>query len=528
MLYLFLFFGNDKYKVNLSLFFNIKMTSISIKASWVKLMIEDKFIFYNPKEEVVVFHPPFFLKDIDHFLKFYQFNLGKKEFSKLLENSLKAHNENLANGKKDGKDYNLDPLTNKRELSDCITICKSESLEKVLKHVFNIKYKISPSYQYKSTNGTITCMMILKDKIIFTSDPRQTKSQSKDNVDMKALHHLIPSIYDEIIQIEQSKKDKKKLIHLNRKRPRDEAAEKQESDSTPIVQKENKNTNNENVPKKKKKKQINNLDKKDEQNKKESQENKEVQINNELSKKVFEDIQMKENKPPKENEKVQKNKNKQIDENSNENKVNNYNNANQPQINQTSLITHHQLINNPNQVNHFHQVNQEKIPHLTQINHSQQMNHPNHINQKSQVNAANPVNQHSQINQPKKTTQTKKNNQVNLNNKSIPPNQQKPTFKVNKPVQENKVNQENITQPRKKRKNQKNNQKEILQKNEEEQKMKSFEEEEKHNSSLNEEYHDECTFLRIDDPEIVEKYSSNFEFNPLKVRKTFNFLISFS
>ena len=49
--------------------------------------------------------------------------------------------------------------------------------------------------------------------------------------------------------------------------------------------------------------------------------------------------------------------------------------------------------------------------------------------------------------------------------------------------------------------------------------MKSLKEEEKNNSSLNEDNSDECSFLKIDDPEIVEKYSSNFEFNPLKVRK---------
>ena len=42
--------------------------------------------------------------------------------------------------------------------------------------------------------------------------------------------------------VELSAKDKKKLIHLNRKRPRDEAAEKQESDITPVIKKENQNT----------------------------------------------------------------------------------------------------------------------------------------------------------------------------------------------------------------------------------------------------------------------------------------------
>ena len=499
------------------------MTSISIKASWIKLMIEDKFVFYSPKEEVVVFHPPFFLKDIDHFLKFYQFNIGKKEFSKLLENSLKTHNENLANGKKDGKDYNLDPLTNKRELCDCITICKSESLEKVLKHVFNIKYKISPSYQYKLANGTVTCMMILKDKIIFTSDPRQTKSQSKDNVDMKALHHLIPSIYDEIIQIEQGKKDKKKLIHLNRKRPRDEAAEKQESDITPVIKKENQNTNNENAPKKKKKKQNKNGEQKDEQINSKGQGNKEVQNNkDEQTKKEAEDIQINENNPLNEIEKVQTNKNNEI---SKQNKETNINHDNQPQLKQASQVNQQQIMNKPDQVKHPQQMNQQKLLQVTQVSQPQQMEHPNYINQNKQIYGNNPANQPSQINQPKKTTQNNKNKQVNPGNKSTPSNQHKPTFQVNKLVQENIVNQENNNQPKKKRKNKKNTQndknyqKEIVQKNEEEQKMKSLEEEEKNNSSLNEDNSDECSFLKIDDPEIVEKYSSNFEFNPLKVRK---------
>lgn len=81
--------------------------------NWKEITFEDKIIFFNLKENLITFHPPFTLKNISLFFKLYEFKSTSEQFKKQLEDIVEKSNSNST---KKGKTemtkeiLNLDPI----------------------------------------------------------------------------------------------------------------------------------------------------------------------------------------------------------------------------------------------------------------------------------------------------------------------------------------------------------------------------------------------------------------------------------
>lgn len=194
------------------------MSTISLKPSWIKLTIKNKYIFYNYKEDIITYHPPFPLSQIDQFLKYYHYEINRQELlsqlgAKANEKKYTSNQDNISKKKKI-IDINLEPITNETILQDCVSICKKESLEKMITFIFNNKYTLNPSYQYKKSGDNYQCQIKVKDKELLLGEEKETKSLSKREVELALLKKLIPSIYDEVVLIDNTKKEERRIRHL--------------------------------------------------------------------------------------------------------------------------------------------------------------------------------------------------------------------------------------------------------------------------------------------------------------------------
>lgn len=58
--------------------------------NWTNLKLENKLIFINNIENLICFHPPVEFKNLDFFLKCYNFKIEKNEVFKIIESNLKS------------------------------------------------------------------------------------------------------------------------------------------------------------------------------------------------------------------------------------------------------------------------------------------------------------------------------------------------------------------------------------------------------------------------------------------------------
>lgn len=194
------------------------MSTIQLKSAWVKLTVNNKFIFYNYKEDIVTYHPPFPLSQIDQFLKYYNYEIDRQELLRQLgakadQRKCTSNQDNIPKKKKQ-IDLNLNPITSETFLQDCVRICTNESIEKVVTFVFTHKYNINPSYQYIESEKKFRCQIKIKDKELIIGDLKETKALAKRDVEMTMLQKLIPTIFDEVYTIDNNKKEERRLRHL--------------------------------------------------------------------------------------------------------------------------------------------------------------------------------------------------------------------------------------------------------------------------------------------------------------------------
>ena len=194
------------------------MSTIQLKSAWVKLTINNKFIFYNYKEDIVTYHPPFPLSQIDQFLKYYHYEIDRQELLRQLgakanQRKCTSNQDNISKKKKQ-IDLNLNPITSETILQDCVRICTNESIEKVVTFVFNHKYDINPSYQYIESEKQFKCQLKIKERELLTGEQKETKALAKKDVEMTMLKKLIPTIFNEVFMIDNKKKEERRLKYL--------------------------------------------------------------------------------------------------------------------------------------------------------------------------------------------------------------------------------------------------------------------------------------------------------------------------
>ena len=193
-----------------------KTSDISSTNEWYKLIIDNKFIFYNSKYDLLAYHPPFPLQNLSQFLKFYQFNITPDDFMSYLNGTVPQLTKN--NEYKDKQlevvpqqlQIDTSPLTSEKELKDLIALCKTESIEKVLNRICYVKFKMMPSYEYVTIDkNKFQCQLKIQNKILYKSDVKESKPKARNDVDMKTVQNIVPSIFNELVRIEEDKKNKK-------------------------------------------------------------------------------------------------------------------------------------------------------------------------------------------------------------------------------------------------------------------------------------------------------------------------------
>ena len=195
------------------------ISSTSPLNEWYKLIIDNKFIFYNSKYDLLAYHPPFPLQNLPQFLKFYQFNITPDDFISYLNGTVPHLTKNNEHKDKPNDTCSVtpqqlqidtSPLTNEKELKDLIALCKTESIEKVLNRICYVKFKMMPSYEYVTIEkNRFQCHLKIQNKILYKSEIKETKPKARNDVDMKTVQNIVPSIFRELVRIEEDKKNKK-------------------------------------------------------------------------------------------------------------------------------------------------------------------------------------------------------------------------------------------------------------------------------------------------------------------------------
>lgn len=197
------------------------MASFSLKKPWVKLVVNSKFIFYNPEDDLVTYHPPFPISQLDSFLKFYNFQINVKKFKSLLNPKNKdeinleedddgTYDEGVASPKATINKteplipWKIDtfPITNENKLREIKKLSETESLQKVLYFIFKNKYGVLPNYQYsnKEKMSEQVCVIKVKETSVFVGKAKSNRSLAKMSADKQALKVLVPALYDELKQ----------------------------------------------------------------------------------------------------------------------------------------------------------------------------------------------------------------------------------------------------------------------------------------------------------------------------------------
>ena len=196
--------------------------TISLHSNWLKFTLESRYIFYNIREQVLSYHPPFPLSELSAFLSFYKFKTDTEKFIQLLSGNDQTisvpspqteSNQSITSVSNETREFSetplseivttqtITPINDERIISEIKKLIgKEKNIANFVGQVFKMKYGTHPLYQYTNTDKSLPqkAIVTLKGMELIIGKMMPNRVLSRLSVDKVIIELLVPSLYDEI------------------------------------------------------------------------------------------------------------------------------------------------------------------------------------------------------------------------------------------------------------------------------------------------------------------------------------------